>query len=284
MTDNKPVKSSTSKRYSVSKRKLAENANAMQQAAAEAAIIGEEHAIQGAERLDAAAELSEVGNVLTAQGASDLTRAVDAKVVSDRLDVLSGAVAAAGVVDIAEGAAILAASDDVNVLSALVGMASEGDIEDALAMARISGELRAASDILAELRMPVFAKFLADRSEKLHDMSVKEVHDAVASKGVSELMESAGARIGDLGENEVMEGVTRLDVAAAGAARAEAMAKASKELAEKGVEEIIVAGEVEKAAQEEALKGAKEIAAGSIVVGEAIAYDQMADNLKKKSK
>ena len=280
MAEKKPVKS---QRYSVSKNKLAKTANSMEQLAVEAAVAGEKHAMRGAERLDAAGELSAVGNVLTAQGASDITRAVDAKIVSDRLGVISEAVGVAGVVDIAEGAAILAQSDDVGVLSALVGMMSEDDLKHGLELARLSGELRTAGDIISELKMPVVAKFLADRADLLHEMSIKQIHVAVSTQGVSQLLDTTGARIGELGENEVMEGAMRLDIAEAGLEKAESMSKASDKLAEKGMEEIMVAGEVQQLAREEALEGAKEIATGSMVVGEALALDEVANNLKEKS-
>ena len=129
MSEMEPKKSQD---LTVDKSKLADTADQMEQAAVQAAIAGQAEVIHGAERMQTAGQMSDDGTTLLVMGASDVTRAVDAQIVAERLEVLSDAVTVAGIVDVAEGAAILAELDDVGVLSALVGMMSEDDLEHGL--------------------------------------------------------------------------------------------------------------------------------------------------------
>ena len=108
MTNDKPTKS---KRVSISKRKLANTAGAMEEAAVVAATVGTLEAVHGAEHRKAAGEIADAGSVLLAKGASDITQAADEQVMSDRMAFLSQAVAIAGIADIAQGAEILAGSN-----------------------------------------------------------------------------------------------------------------------------------------------------------------------------
>ena len=78
--------------------------------------------------------------------ASDLTRAVDAEVVADRLGVLANVVGEAGVTDIAEGAEMLMASDEVQAMSAAVGLISLGDLDRRFEIVGIAGELQTIGD------------------------------------------------------------------------------------------------------------------------------------------
>src|SRR3990172_9177523 len=106
----------TSKRVSISKRKLAQTAEDLEVAAVVAGIQGAAQVVEGAE-----------------------------EIVSQRMAKLSETVAVAGVVDMAEGIQMLAASEDVSVMSALVGLMSFEDIEHGLELARLSGEFSAVS-------------------------------------------------------------------------------------------------------------------------------------------
>jgi hypothetical protein len=272
-----------SKRVSVSKRKLNETADAMEQVAVVAAVAGETEMIEGAERLEMAADMAATGTVLVGKGASDLTRAEDERLVSDRLAVLSDVVGAAGIVDIQEGVEMLAASEDVNVVSALMGLMSLDDIEHGLELARLSGEMQTAGELVEAIKMPVLAGFLTKRSSRLHEMSLEQIRVAVSTKAVSQVLSAAGKKIEALGENEMDEGVTRLSVSAAASEKSAAMAKASDELAVQGFEEVVVGAGLAKAARAEAREGAVEISTGSAAVGAALAMDEMATSLKKKS-
>jgi hypothetical protein len=276
-------KSTKSKKISVSKTQLGRTADEMEYAAVTTALVGQQEVMDGAQRMQDAADLAKTSTVLAMSGAKDVTRAEDAQIIADRLDVLSDAVAVAGVVDVAEGAAILAESEDVGVMSALVGMMSEDDLEHGLELARISGELQTASDLVAELQMPVLSLFLAERAGRLHEMSLEQIHVAISTEGVSQLLAASGTKIGELGENEVEEGYTRLEVAEAVEAKSSVMSNASDELAVQGVEELIIAKVVGQAAREEAIDGAREISEGSALVGAASAIDDVATSLKEQS-
>jgi hypothetical protein len=162
-------------------------------------------------------------------------------------------------------------------------MMSEDDLEHGLELARLSGELQTAGELVDELRMPVLSAFLTDRAARLHEMSLEQIHIAISTEGVSQLLASAGTKIGALGENEVAEGITRLVVADAAAAESAAMADASVKLAEKGIDEMMTGGDLAQVARMEVAEGAAELSAGSAVVGAAMAIDNVANTLKEKS-
>jgi hypothetical protein len=272
-----------SPRVSISKRKLANTAGEMQEAAVIAGTIGMQETLRGAERLETAGDMADTGAVLLAKGASDITQAADVEVMSARMAVLSDAVAVAGIADITEGAEILAGSEDVGVMSALVGMMSAEDIEHGLELARLSGELQTASEMLAVLKMPVLSNLLSERAARLHEMSVEQIRHAISADGVSQVLAATGKRIGTLGENEVEEGMARLTISEAASAQSAALSKASVDLTVQGIEEMAFAGEVTQVARAEAMEGAAEISSGSAVVGAAIAMDEMAASMKEKS-
>lgn len=280
MAKNKLAKS---QRVSVSKRKLEETADAMEQVAVVTAVAGEMEMIDGAEKLDEAADMAATGAVLMGKGASDLTRAEDEKIMSDRMAVLSEVVGAAGVMDIEEGIDMLAASEDVNVVSALMGLMSLEDIEHGLELARLSGEMQTAGELVEAIKMPVLAGFLTKRSARLHEMSMEQIHIAMSTKAVSQVLSAAGKKIEALGENEMDEGVTRLTMSAIAKEESAAMSTASDELAVKGFEEVVVGAEVGQLARVQAMEGAAEISDGSAAVGAALAMNEVATSLKKKS-
>jgi hypothetical protein len=280
MTGEKTTKS---KRVSISKRKLAENAGEIENVAAAAAMAGGQEAALGAERLETAEDMAAAGAVLLAQGASNVTQAVDQKIMSDRMAVLSDAVGVAGMADVAEGVAILAKSEDVSVLSALVGMMSSDGIEHGMELARLSGELQTASEMVEALQMPVLATLLSKRAARLHEMSVEQIRLAISTNGVSQILAATGQQISELGENEVEEGMTRLSVSRAASEESAAMSKASDDLAVQGIEEMILAEKVGQTARLEANEGAAQISTGAAVVGAAVAMDHVAATIKKQS-
>ncbi len=280
MTNNKL---SESQDVTIRKSELADTAAEMEQAAVAAAIVGQQEAVHGAKRIESAGQLAADGQTLLVAGARDVPRAMDEKLVSDRLAVIGEAVAVAGVVDVAEGAAMLAESEDVGVMSALVGMMSKDDLDHGLELARLAGELLTVSDIVEELQMPVLADFLAERSDRLHAMSLEQIHIAASTEGVSQLLASSGTRISHMGDNEVEEGMLRMQIAQASAAKSAAMSQASEELAAQGIEEVVVGGGVTRAARSEAVEGVKEISSGSMVMGAAQAIDDVATHLKEQS-
>lgn len=284
MAGDTAIKKAKAKRVTMSKQKLAATAKEMENSAITAAIAGEQEALQGAKQLKAAKVKEAIGNEYVAQGVSDLTRAVDSKAVSERMAVLSDVVATAGIVDIAEGSEMLAASEDVGVLSALVGMMGRSDIEHGLELARLSGELYTVRDMVDALKMPVLAEFLTDRAARLHAMSVEQIRIAISTDGLSQVLAATGKKIGTLGENEVEEGMVRLSTSEAVAGESESLAKTSEDLAIKGATEVVIGEEVAEDARAEAMQGTATISSGSAVMGAALAMDDMAEQLKKKSK
>lgn len=210
--------------------------------------------------------MAATGAVLMGKGASDLTRAQDVKVMSDRMAVLGDVVGAAGITDIEEGVAMLAASEDVNVVSALMGLMSLEDIEHGLELARLSGEMLTAGELVQAIQMPVLAGFLTKRSARLHEMSLEQIRTAVSTKAVSQVLSAAGSKMEALGANEMNEGVTRLTMSAVAREESAAMSEASDELATKGFEEVVVGAEVGRLARAQAMESAAEISSGSAAV------------------
>jgi hypothetical protein len=270
-------------RVSVSKRKLNEKADELETSAVVAGIQGELETIHGAKRLDAATDLAAAGAVVMGKGASDLTRAEDTRLMSERMAVLSEVVSAAGAADVAQGAAMLAASEDVSVMSALVGLMSADDIEHGLELARLSGEMQTAGELIESLKMPVLSVFLARRAARLHEMSVEQIRMALSTRAVSDVLASAGQKMSTLGENEMEEGVARLTVSAVVSEESVAMANASNELAAQGLEEIVAGAEIGRAARVEVMESANQISTGSAAVGASLAMEEVAATLRKKS-
>ena len=128
---------------------------------------------QGSNKPQEAADLGTDREAALAQGASDLTRAVDAGVVADRMAFLSSVVTAAGVVDVAEGIELLAQAEDVGAISAVIGLMSNEDLDAALELARMAGELSAISDLADLLQMPVLSDVMDSRGRRLHEMAVE---------------------------------------------------------------------------------------------------------------
>ena len=202
--------------------------------------------------------------------------------MSDRMAILGQAVAIAGIADVAQGAEILAGSEDVGVMSALVGMMSVEDIEHGLELARLSGELQTASEMLQALKMPVLSTLLAERAARLHEMSVEQIRRAISTDGISQVCRHRRKTDWHPGRKRGTGRHGTPDFLGGGFRRERGNVKASENLAGRGIEEMVIAGEVTKAARAEAIEGVAEISGGSAVVGAAIAMDEMADTLKEK--
>jgi len=259
-----------SKKVSVSKKELAQTAEAMETEAVVTGLEGAAEAEQGAEKLKVARKAVRAGAAELAAGASDLTRAVDVQVVADRMATLSEAVATAGVADIAQGAQMLAASDDVEVMSAVVGLMGVADFENGLQLARLSGELETISDVLERLQMPVLSALLDDRGELLQSMAVETIMRAGSTRGLAQAMAAAGQTMGDLGKNEVAEGALRMAVSEGMAERSASLAVAGEALAKQGLEEMQAAETARNVARRMARSGVEEVAAGAAEMGAAV--------------
>ena len=272
-----------SKRVSMSKRKLAEKAEELEVAAIVTSVEGAQLVSQGEAELRAAGEVAAVGAAELAKGASDLTRAVDAEIVADRMARLSKAVEVAGVVDVAEGAEMLAASEDVGVMSALVGLMSYEDAEHGLELARLAGELEAVSQVVEGLQMPMLYVFLSARSERLQEMAVEQIRQAGSTRGLARAMAATGKQLAGMGENEVAEGLARMAVSEGMADRSAELALGGEMLAERGVEELATASAAGVVARIMVAEGTATVEAGAAELGAAAAAEGFAGALEEKA-
>ena len=131
------------------KKKAAKETETQSKSNSELAVeAGTQEMVAGLQTLEAARGLARESAGVLASGASNLTRAVDAQIVAERVANLGSVVAAAGTVDLAQGAELLAKSEDVAALSAVVGLMSEDDLERGLELARLAGELQAVGQVV----------------------------------------------------------------------------------------------------------------------------------------
>lgn len=278
------LKKAPAKRVSVSKKKLNETAQAVELGSQLEAAVGLGEVAEGMETLDEARTYVQAGAATLASASSNLTRAADAALVSERMAQMSAAVGEAGVVDLAQGEALLAESDNVKVLSAMVGMMGENDLEAGLALARVAGELWAVGDVVGMLEMPVLASFLSNRSSLLKGLAVKQVLRSASATSLSEMMAVSGQKIEALGTNEAAEGLARMMVSGAIAERSNQLAEASEELAVMGLTEAAVAQAAADTARELVKEGVAGIAEGAASLGSAQTLDGVAEALKEKAK
>jgi len=188
-------------------------------------------------------EFQGAGDFELAAGIAEMTRAVDAEIVADRLATLADVVAEAGASDFAQASQLLSASEDIEVIGAIVGIMSETDLELGLELARLSGELRVAGSILERMALPTLADFLQSRSELVHGLATEEVLRSTGTRALATAVATTGADLANLSADDVAQGIIRL--AAAGT-----MAGAAEELFERGLAgESRGGNDLEKAAQ-----------------------------------
>jgi hypothetical protein len=116
------------KRVSISKQKLAKQAEAVEEAAVGLAIEGAVEMEEGKETLETGRVAVRLAAAEMAAGASDLTRAEDALLAASRMADLSDVVEAAGAVDMAQGVELLAESEDVKTIGAIISLLSLDDL------------------------------------------------------------------------------------------------------------------------------------------------------------
>jgi hypothetical protein len=177
---------------------------------------------KSAEEMEAiAASRATADAVQVAEGAKTMTR-------------LSRLVAEAGATDVAEGAAALAASEDIEVQSSVVRALGADDLQRGRGLGAIAGQLAVASEAVAARDMPVFAAFLEDTGERLHDLAVDAIVRAGAARALAKAMAATGAKIGEFAANEVAEGLVRLAASDAAAERSGEFAALGAEAAARG--------------------------------------------------
>ena len=131
--------------------------------------------------------------------------------------------------------------------------------------------------------MPVLAAFLEDKGNLLRTFAVDSIMRAAATRALAQAMAATGAKVGELGANEMAEGLVRMSAAEAAAQRSAELAIEGEVNAIVGVEEIAEAQQARKVARKLEKKGIKQVAAGTEAVGQgeaigavAVAFDEAA--------
>jgi len=271
------------KRVSVSKQKLAKQADALEGAAIGMGLEGAVGMAEGEETLQAAGDVARLAAAELAVGASKMTRAVDAELVASRMADLSEVVGEAGVVDMAQGAELLADSDDVKTIGAMISLMSAEDLEGGMELARLAGELSAVGLVTERLQMPVLAAFLDARGEQLEQIAVNAILRSSSNRALAQLAMAKGMKIEAMGAEEVAEGLARMVASEAMAERSAELAYTSAVLAEEGVEQMEVGAVAAEVARAGVKVGVAEVAAGASELGAATALDETAEVLRKKA-
>jgi hypothetical protein len=148
-------------------------------------------------------------------------------------------------------------------------------------MAAISGQLETVSQVVAELGMPILADFLDTKCDELQVMAVDTIFRAGATRALAAAVSATGAQVGELGANEVAEGLTRLAVADGVALRSQELAEAGAELTAQGVVEMAAASGLREAAQDLAAEGVGQMMEGSAEIGAAAALGDVAEAIEE---
>jgi len=274
---------SKSKKVSVSKQQLAETGEELRVVGDLAAGEGAVEVAEGAEDLAAAQTAVQIGVAKVAAASSDLTRAADAALVSERVQQLSDVVSMAGVTDVEEGVDMLMKGGDVRTMGAIVGLMSAEELERGLELARLAGELSTVGDMMEILQMPVLAEFLADRGEHLQDIAVDQLLRWTGTRALAGAIKEAGRDIEAMGENEIAEGQVRIAVAGVAAERSAELSAASDALAEQAVDELTTAAIAREVARDAVVSGVTAIADGSNTMGTGEATAAMGETLDERA-
>jgi len=252
--------------------------------ASDTATSGMEHIEAARVDLDSARDLGRSGRVALATGVHEMTRADDLAIVANRVGRLSEIVGQAGVMDVAEGITLLATSEDIATLSDLIGVMSEADLESGLELARLSGELRVAGALVKRMEMPILERFLRRRSDHLDSLAVKSILQSSSSRVLAAAMAATGATVGELGEQEVVEGIVRLAASEAIIERSDELAMESSDEALAGIADLKAAKELRLEAEDVAKHAVGEVAQGSLELGAATVEGVVAEELAREAK
>ena len=147
----------------------------------------------------------------------------------------------------------------------------------------ISGQLATVGHVVADLNMPVLAAFLFDKGDDLQGLAVDTIFRAGATRALAAAVSATGAQVGDLGANEMAEGLTRLAVSDAMALRSAELAEAGDELTAAGLVEMAAASGMREAAEDLAAEGVAEMVTGAAELGAAATMGDVADALEDAS-
>ena len=235
-----------SKRVSVGKRELQETANAVEDIAIQEGVLGLDQAKEGVDKLEAAREVGTLGRGALAVGVARCTRGADEMAVAEGLSQNQrrrGSGRRRGHGRRRRTAGRFGGRRDPE-RDRRVPQRSRP--RHAMGIAAIAGQLAVVADIVAMRDMPVLADFLEAKGEALHQLAVESIVKFAAGRAVSESMAQTAARVGELGADEMAEGMVASAWRKSGAV--------SEAMAEAGAESIKGAVEIE-AAQELARSG-----------------------------
>jgi hypothetical protein len=143
----------------------------------------------------------------------------------------------------------------------------------------VAGQLHVAADIVSAREMPVLAAFLEDKGNLLRVFAVDTVKRAGAGRVLAQAMAETGEKVGDMGANEVAEGLIRMAVAEEAAERSTDLFADGAMNAVGGEEALAVAAGARKVARQLEKEGIKQVAAGTEAVGQAEAMSAVASAL-----
>lgn len=142
-------------------------------------------------------------------------------------------------------------------MSSLVSLMSLGGVERGLELGHLAGELSTIANVVDALEMPVLAAVLDDRGEQIQNIAVDVILRAAAERWLAQLMAATGQQIGELGAEEIDEGLLRTAASEIAAERSTELAEAGADLADEMVE-----------------AGVADVTAGAAELGAADAMDE----------
>jgi hypothetical protein len=101
---------------------------------------------------------------------------------------------------------------------------SAADLERGLKIARIAGELRAVSDVIDLLKLPVLSAFLQSRGEELRLTAVDVMLESVGARALSAALSDEVEHVAGMGAEEAAEGFARMAMSAGLAAGSDELA------------------------------------------------------------
>ncbi|MCO5186020.1 MAG: hypothetical protein M9918_18415 [Anaerolineae bacterium] len=247
-----------------------------------AEVLVEEGAVEmidGSLKLDEALDVAAASRQAGEAAVADAVLAEAAMIGAGRSMALSDAVGEAGIEDIEEGAAMLDAADSLAVIGAVIDSMNEDDLAHSMEIAAISGQLNATGDLMSSIDMPVMAAFLWDRGDRLRELAVDSMVRFALGRTLSEAIAETESEIEALGENELAEGLARLDLSDEFAEEAVVMASVSLAAAQASAAEATAAEDMREFALDEAGEAISEMVEGAaeITAGEMLAEDAEAD-------
>lgn len=267
----------------VSKEQLAVTGEEMELVGMVTVAVGAAETEAGLENLEVAQVAVAVGVAATAAAASDLTRAADAEFAAGRLQTLSGVVEEAAWDDVSQGAEMMDKGASVRAMAQIASRMTDEALERGLELARMSGEMWTISDVVAMLDMPLLSSVLEERGMRLQEIAVDVLLGFTGARALVGAMSKTATDIEILGEDEVAEGSVRLAVSEAAAQRSRELSRAADRLAERGMDNLVVAAVAGEVARESAAMGVAEIAEGAELMGEGIVTAEVGEALDERA-